>query len=1041
MTERSDQRALLERALLQLREARGRLRQAEAARHEPIAVLGTGLRVPGGVSDPDGFWDLLREGTDAVAPMTDAPDGRRPGTAPRRSGTSSAGTDGAVAPSAADRAPNDRWAGQLDEVDTFDAAFFGITAAEAARMDPQQRLVLETAWEAVEDAGLPVERLRERSTGVFLGVYGSDYLTMQIAGAAPINAYTAPGGAHSIVANRLSYLLDLHGPSMAVDTACSSSLMAVHLAVRALRQGDCDLALVGGVNVLLSPLSTEVTGRVLPLAPGGRCRPFDAGADGIVRGEGCGVLLLGRMSDAVGGRPRGLIRGTAANHDGRTNGLTAPNPRAQAALLRRALADADASPEEVVYIEAHGTGTPLGDPIEVEGLREVYGRGEHACALGSVKANVGHQEAAAGITGLVKALLVLEKGEAPPLPHLRRTNPEIDLEGTRFTLPTEPTPLAPAPRPLAAVSSFGFGGANAHAVVAAAPREAPAGDPAAARPGRLVLPLSARSEAALAALAGRYADRLEGTDRAEAERVCAAAALRRGHHAHRLCLTAEDADDLVRRLRAVVPRPVPPRPSADRRVAFVFSGQGSQWAAMGADLLDREPVVLEEVLAWDALVREAAGWSVLEQLRAPEEDARLHETEIAQVAIAALQLGLAALWRSWGVVPHAVVGHSMGEIVAAADAAVLTREQAVDLLLRRARLTETGARGGAMASVALPLADVEPLVDAVEGVGIGAVNGPRSTVVSGAPEGVAAVVEAATALGAACRRLPVEYGFHSPLLEEQAARLAEEAAHVTAVPGRAEFYSTVTGTRLDTQALDGAHWARNLRDAVFFAPALTALAATGVSAFVEIGPHPVLLRDVGTLLEEAGADATAVGSLRRGRALADSLDRSLARLYTAGADIDWAGVHPAPAGRVGLPLYPWQRERHWLPPGTGTPAPRTAPAAGSAEPVSGPGTQAPSGLPVDGLVDRLELFVRERVADALGLAGPGAVPAESLLTDLALDSLVLVELKNQVENELGMKVRLQLLLEVMEGGTVHGLARAIATDNAGAQPATVGSDR
>ncbi|RKS09661.1 acyl transferase domain-containing protein [Nocardiopsis sp. Huas11] len=1034
MTERTDQRALLERALLQLRDARGRLREAERARHEPIAVLGAGLRAPGGAADPEALWELLRTGADAVAPMTDAPDGRRPGADARRSGTPS---------------DQDRWAGQLDEVDSFDAGFFGITPGEAARMDPQQRLVLETAWEAVEDAGLPVERLREGSTGVFLGVYGSDYLTMQVAGSAPINAYTAPGGAHSIVANRLSYLLDLHGPSLAVDTACSSSLMAVHLAVRALRQGDCDLALVGGVNVLLSPLSTEVTGRVLPLAPGGRCRSFDADADGIVRGEGCAVLLLGRASETGAVRPRGLIRGTAANHDGRTNGLTAPNPRAQASLLRAALADAAASPQEVVYVEAHGTGTPLGDPIEVEGLREVYGQGEHACALGSVKANFGHQEAAAGITGLVKALLVLEKGEAPPLPHLRRVNPEIDLEGTRFTIPTRPTPLAPAPRPLAAVSSFGFGGANAHAVLEAAPPadtgQAP-DDQAAdtAVPGRLVLALSARGEPALAALAARYADRLDGADLAEAERVCAAAALHRSHHAHRLCLTAESVDGLISRLRTAARRPAVPRPTTDRRVAFVFSGQGSQWAAMGAALLDREPVVLAEVREWDALVREAAGWSVLEQLRAPEETSRLHETEIAQVAIAALQLGLAALWRSWGVTPHAVVGHSMGEIVAAADAAMLTRVQAVDLLLRRARLTEKGARGGAMASVALPLSEVEPLVLGVDGVGVGAVNGPRSTVVSGTPEGVAAVVEAATAQGAATRRLPVEYGFHSPLLERQGAELAEEAAHVTASPGRADFYSTVTGTRLEAHALDGGHWGRNLREAVFFAPALTEVAATGIATFVEIGPHPVLLRDIGTLVEEAGVQGTTVGSLRRGKPLADSLDQSLARLYAHGADIDWAGVHPAPRDGADLPLYPWQRARHWLPEGTVPSVARSAePAATDA--TAAPGVQRPSGAPApasgEDLVATLERFVRERVANALNLESPDAVPRDALLADLALDSLVIVELKNQVENELGMKVRLQLLLEVMESGTVLGLAQAIAADNAGTLPATVGSDQ
>lgn len=1019
MKDTMDQRELLERALLQLRDTRRRLAEATRARHEPIAVLGAGLRMPGGVEDTDAFWDLLRSGTDAVAPLNDAADGHRPRpTPPAKPG------------------PDERWAGQLDRVDGFDADFFGISAAEAARMDPQQRLVLEAAWEALEDAGLPPERLRQRTTGVFMGVYGSDYLTMQINSGNPVNAYTAPGGAHSILANRLSYLMDLRGPSMAVDTACSSSLIAVHLAVRALRQGDCDLALVGGVNVLLSPISTEITGKVLPLAPGGRCRPFDAAADGIVRGEGCAVLVLARASEVPEGGARGLILGTAANHDGRTNGLTAPNPRAQARLLRDALADARADAGDVVYVEAHGTGTPLGDPIEVEGLREVYGSGDRACALGSVKANLGHQEAAAGISGLVKALLVLEHGEAPPLAHLREVNPEVDLSGTRLTLPTSPVPLPAGDRRLAGVSSFGFGGANAH-VVLAGPDEVPDPDRGAAGgeplPGRLVLPLSARSPEALAELAGRYADRLRGVGAAEAERVCAAAARRREHHPVRRCLSARDPEELVLRAREAAALPAVAPSSSGGRTAFVFSGQGAQWATMGGELLDREPVVRAEVEAWDELVREAAGWSVLERLRAPAETARMNETETVQITTAALQLGLAALWRSWGIVPHAVTGHSMGEIAAAADAGMLTREQAVELLVARARVTEEGARGGAMAGLALPLDQVEALIGDVEGVGVGAVNGPRSTVVSGTAEGVAAVVAAAADRGVPTRMLPVEYGFHSPLLEGRDSLLAERVAHLTAVEGRAELYSTVTGTRVTARSLDGGHWGRNLRDAVFFAPALTALVESGVTAIVEVGPHPVLLRDIGTLVEEAGARAVSVGSLRREQPLAASLDASLGRLYAEGHRIAWEHVHPDPGERVDLPGHPWRRRRHWLAAGSpAAPAAVTPVDTGAASADPGPEAEPDTAAP---LVQPLDLFVRERIARALELPGAGSVPADTRLTDLDLDSLMIVELKNQVETERGARVRLQLLLEVLESGTVGDLAAAIASDNAGADEA------
>ncbi|MFB4263792.1 type I polyketide synthase [Nonomuraea sp. GTA35] len=994
----TDQRKLLERALVRLRDTRARLAAAERAAREPISVLGAGVRLPGDVADLEAFWSLLRDGVDAVTPSVDTLDGHRP--------------------KPADRAENGRWAGLLTDVDGFDAAFFGISPAEAAKMDPQQRLVLEVAWEAMEDAGLPLETLQRAGTGVFLGVYNSDYLTLQYGEPGTINTYTAPGGAHSVLANRLSYLLDLRGPSMAVDTACSSSLMAVHLAVRALRQGECDIALAGGVNIILNPISTLVTEKVLPLAPGGRCRTFDAAADGIIRAEGCGVLVLTRESLAAGRRVRAVIRGTAANHDGRTNGLTAPNPRAQADLLRRALDDAGVRPEQVTYIEAHGTGTPLGDPIEVEALREVYGGGSLPCALGSVKTNFGHQEAAAGVTGLIKAMLVLEHEQVPPNVHLRRLNPEIDLAGSRLSAPAALTGLARGEHaPLAAVSSFGFGGANAHAIVQAPPPPQAGAD--AATPGKLVLPLSARDPAALAPLARAYAERLAGCDPVRAAAVCAAAGTRRTHLAHRLCLTAADPAELVARLGEVEGGgpAVPPRPP---RVAFVFSGQGSQWAGMGTELLRREPVVAAEVAECDAVVRELAGWSVLEQLA---DGGRLHETEVAQVAIGALQLGLAALWRSWGIEPSAVTGHSMGEVTAAYAAGALDRAQAFDLLLRRARRAEEGAAGGAMASISLPPDRVRELIgsggfaspggsSARTGgrVGIGAVNGPRSTVVAGERQAVVAVCDAAERLGASVRRLPSRYGFHSPMLDGQDERLAAELADLRPGPCTVPMYSTVTGALVQPGQLGAAHWGRNLRDAVRFSPAVSAVAATGVTVFVELGPHPVLLRDLGETLEEAGVRYRAVGSLRRGQPASATLDRSLADLYRAGLEVDWEAVLGAAPADVPLPAYPWQRRRHWL--GEATQRADLVTAVPQAERTA-----------------TIALFVRRRIADALGLDDVEQVPEDRPLADFALDSLVIVELKGQAESELGVTVPLQALLRVMHGGTARDLATMIAKES------------
>ncbi|WP_051950824.1 type I polyketide synthase [Actinacidiphila yeochonensis] len=1019
MTTAPDQRTLLEQALRQLREARTRLAAAERGRPEPLAVIGAAVRAPGGVADLDTLWERLRAGTDAVTPWHADPSGRR------------AGGDGSA---------TGRWAGQLDQVDGFDADFFGISGDEADHMDPQQRLVLETAWEAAEDAGLPLERLRERPTGVFLGMYGADYLTMQFAGQAGINAFTAPGGAHSIAANRVSYLLDLRGPSLVVDTACSSSLVALHLAARALRAGDCDLALVGGVNVILGEAAMAATEKVLPMASGGRCRSFDAGADGIVRSEGCGVLLLQRAADARadGRRVRALVRGTAVNHNGRTNGLTAPSPRAQAELLRRALADGAADPADVVYVEAHGTGTHLGDPIEAEAVREVYGAGPVPCAIGSAKSNFGHQEAAAGVVGLLKAMLVLDRGEVPPGLHLDELNPEVDLGGSRLSVPTVLTPLAAPPEgrpPLAAVSSFGFGGANAHVVLQAP--ELPVGEGAEEAAenvpeGGLLLPLSARSAGALAELVGAYAGLLNGSSPREAARLCAAAAAGRSHHRFRLCATAPDPAALAAELRSVWTdflRPV----ATGRRIGFVFSGQGTQWAGMGRDLL-AEPVVRAEAERCDAVVRELAGWSVLEELRSTG-PGRLGRTDVAQVCIAVLQLGLAALWSSWGVRPTAVAGHSMGEIVAACHSGALDRRQAFDLILTRARVIEEGARGGAMSGLALPAAEAAEVVERAlaEGggrLGVAAVNSPHSTVVAGDPRLVERAEALAARRGARFRRLAVEYAFHSPLLDGRDAELSAAVKHVTPVPGRLAHYSTVTGDRVRAADLTPEHWGRNLRDAVLFADAAAAMARDGVTVLVEVGPHPVLLRDIAATLD--GVPHTAVGSLRRDTAGRTALNASLAELYRAGTDLDWAAVSP-PRGPAALPLYPWQRRRHWLRLRAAAPTPG-ADLAADDTPDAAPVPDAPAlaALPAAELEETLVGYVRAQLADSLDLEGPGRVRADSTFDSLGLSSLMIVELKNRVERDFAVAVPLQALLE---GGTPRGLARAVAGSlTAGAAP-------
>lgn len=986
------QRELLEQALLALRETRVQLAEARRTQHEPIAVIGAGVRAPGDIDSMDTLWRALCDSHDGVTPMADTTSGDRP--APE------------------DRADEGRWGGLLSRVDGLDAEFFGITPAEAAYIDPQQRLILETAWEAIEDADLPLDRLRAHDTGVFVGLYGTDYLGLQLAGHAEITAYTAPGSAHSVAANRLSYLLDLRGPSIAVDSACSSSLVAVHLACRALRAGDCDYALAGGVNTILSPSSTRITEKVLPMAPDGRCRTFDARADGIVRAEGAGIVLLARASDAMARRMpvRGIIRGTAVNHNGHTNGLTAPSPRAQRDLARRALDDAGADPRDVVYIEAHGTGTRLGDPIEMEALREVYGAGDTRCAIGSVKTNFGHQEAASGITGLLKALLVLEHGQVPPHLHLRALNPEITLDGTRFTVPAAGlTALPGTGRDLAAVSSFGFGGANAHALLAPAP--APADVPAAAGPGaapaRLILPLSARGAAALGELARGYADALESGENAAA--VCARAAVGRSHHAYRLCLDERDPLALASRLRAAPAARRRPAGALTPRLGFVFNGQGSQWPAMGEGLLTMYGAARAEILECDETVRALAGWSVVEQLTAPPERSRLHATEIAQVCIGVLQLGLAAQLRSWGIAPAAVVGHSMGEIMACVSAGVLERAPALELLLRRAALTERGARGGAMLNVALPVTDAESVVSGIDGrIGIGAVNGPRSTVLTGEEPAIAAAEAETRRLGVPSRRLRVEYAFHSPLLDDVAGELIALSPKASA-PAGIPLYSTVTGDRADPLRIDGAHWRDNLRERVAFAPAIEAMARAGIDVFLELGPHPVLRKDILETAERAGVTPTVIATLRRDRAT--ELFGALGRLYEAGADVVWAEVTGYPRTRPRLPGYPWQRDRHWL---------ATSPGRLSAEIREAGPVPVPEREPSANAAGLLD-YIRQRLAEAQEINSAEDVSPDQPLDGLS--SLMIVELKNQIERDFGIVVPLRVLLD---GGTPRTLADTLA---------------
>ncbi|HET7505759.1 MAG TPA: amino acid adenylation domain-containing protein [Kofleriaceae bacterium] len=903
--------SLVKRSLLALQDMQARLDESERQRTEPIAVVGLGCRLPGGARDPAAFWRLLEAGGDAISQVpadrwdVDAYFHPEPATPGKMSS---------------------RWGGFLDDpIDGFDAGFFGISPREAVRMDPQQRLLLEVAWEALEDAGQTRERLAGSRTGVFAGICTTDYSSLQFTDPEDIDAYTGTGNSLSILAGRLAYLLDLQGPSVALDTACSSSLVAVHLACQSLRAGDCRLALAGGVNLMLSPRTAILASQMRMLAADGRCKTFDAHADGFVRGEGCGVVVLKRLSDAMadGDTIHALIRSSAVNGDGKTNGLTAPNGRSQQAVIREALARAHVEPGEISYVEAHGTGTSLGDPIEMEALAAAIGEpapDRPTCSVGSVKTNIGHLEAAAGIAGLLKVVLSLEHEAIPPILHFQTLNPNISLDGTRFALPTELTPWQRnGKRRVAGMSSFGWSGTNAHVVIEEPPAVTPAPAAEAGPDEVLVLPISAHSPEALRALAEAYRDRLCEPGVPPLRDLCFSAAVRRTHHDHRLAIVGQSHAELADGLAAFLAGG--PRSNvaagalatpAPHRLVFVFPGQGGQWPGMAQDLLAREPVFADAIAACDAALRRHVDWSLRELLAASPAPPLLDRIDVMQPALFALQVAFAALWRSLGIVPQAVVGHSMGEIAAAHIAGALSLDDAACVIARRSRLLRTISGRGAMAVVELPLAEAQrALARREDRLAIAASNGPTTTVVSGDPAALAALLDELTRREVFCRPVNVDVASHSPQVDalrpELHAALAGLAPRSAVIP----FHSTVTGALADGRELDATYWESNLRRPVLFAPVIDRLVAQGHDLFIELSPHPVLGGSLQQILRGRGDGGAVLASMRRDRPGRDGVLAALGALYVQGHPVDWSRLYTPPGRVVSLPSYPWQRERFW----------------------------------------------------------------------------------------------------------------------------------
>ncbi|MCX6049160.1 MAG: AMP-binding protein, partial [Chloroflexi bacterium] len=929
---------------------------AKQLQSEAIAVIGLGCRLPGDINTPAALWTALHNGLDTVR------------TIPATRWDVEAYYDPTPATTGKMYV---RTGSFLDDIDQFDAHFFGLTPSEAASLDPQQRLLLEVTWEALEHGGLAPARLQGSATGIFIGSFWDDYSPTRLFGEEhnQIDGYRVLSSLRGLTAGRIAYLLGLHGPAMQLDTACSSSLLAVHQACQALRNRECSLALAGGVNLVLAPEQMIGLSQMQALAPDGRCKPFAAQADGFGRGEGCGMVVLKRYADAMrdGDPILAVVRGSAVNHDGRSNGLTVPNGLAQTALVQQALSNANVTPDQIQYIEAHGTGTILGDPIEVMALADVFGQARPTqLALGSVKSNFGHLEGAAGIAAFLKVVLALQHGEIPPNLHFDTPNPHIPWAQLPFVVPTQPIPW-PAPTEhgsrLAGISSFGMSGTNVHVILGteeAGIRGSEFGvrkvdanlntEPLATtetnglpeRPWH-ILNLSAKSKAALHDLAQSYHDYVAEQPDLNLGNVGYTANVGRSHFAYRLSVAAETTAQLQQKLAGYLTEDqttgfsegYAPDNLRVPKVAFLFTGQGSQYVNMGRALYETQPVFRDIMNQCAALLAGQLEHPLLDILYPVEREeihnSLINETSYTQPALFALEVALATLWQAWGVQPDLLIGHSVGELAAACVAGVFSLADGLTLVAARGRLMQALPQDGEMVAVQAGEAQVQQAIasyymgtELVE-VSIAAINGPDNIVISGQRATVSAIVAQLTATGIKTRPLTVSHAFHSPLMDPILAEFQQIAASITYHQPNRPLVSNVTGKLAGDEITTPEYWVRHVREAVRFADGVATLHVQGLGVFLEIGPKPTLLGrakaifDLRLTIDEANTlDGIIVNplylpSLREGQGDWPQLLKSLGELYVQGVEVDWAGFDQAyPRCKVVLPTYPFQRQRHWI---------------------------------------------------------------------------------------------------------------------------------
>lgn len=911
--------------------------------NEPIAIIGIGCRFPGGAHSPEKFWQLIRDGSDAI---TEIPPDRF--DIARFYDTRPA-TPGKVI---------SKWGGFLPDVDKFDATFFGISPREAERLDPQQRLLLEASWEALENAGQTPERLADSPAGVFIGMWINDFEDRLFADPDKIDFYMTTGSGRYTASGRLSYMLGLRGPSVTLDTACSSSLVAVHLACQSLRSGECQVALAGGANAILRPHISIAYSQSQMLAPDGRCKFGDERADGYVRSEGAGIIVLKRLSQALADNDpiTALILGSVVNNDGRSSGsLGTPGVAGQEDMLRQAYRRAGIAPGSVHYLEAHGTGTRAGDPVELEAIGNVLGADRPAgrpIFVGSVKTNIGHTEGAAGVAGLIKVALSLQHRLIPRSLHFEKPNPNIPWSRLNVAIPATAQDLSTVAGPLCGgVSAFGISGTNAHVVLqewqgqvtetpekSVAASAAAAGNGATATGSNYLLPLSAKTPEALVDLARAYKEHLAATADPLPE-ICSTAGLRRVPHEQRLAVAASSTAEMVDKLEGFLQGEKRPglvsgskESEEKRKIVFVFPGQGSQWLGMARGLLVREPSFRASMQQCETALRQYVDWSLLEQLALAESDSRyrLNQIDVIQPTLFSIQVSLAALWRAWGITPEAVVGHSMGEVAATHVAGALSLEEASRIICRRSQLLRRTSGKGAMAVVELTIAEAGKAIQGYEDkLSIAVSNSSRSTVLSGDPAALDAVIAQLEKREVFCRRIKVDVASHSPQMDPLREDLLAAIQGLQPQPAGVTICSTVTGDFIPGERLDEKYWVNNLRQPVLFSTAVRRLRESGHDIFIEISAHPLLLPAIQQELQQLELSATTLPSMRRDEDEQLVMLEALGGLYVLGHPLDWRRLLPQGCRAVRLPNYPWQRERHWIDERPSANGRRVALAAGS----------------------------------------------------------------------------------------------------------------